>query len=191
MISECRVGGAGAGLPGLLSLGPTPNGLALDAEFFKPVPIAVDESFSLPAGVWTASAKATSGRGPQVANNRVEICSFSLPRSAPAKARRLRARPMTMHYKGGRCASASAYQHTINQHYQQLSTHYQHTINTLSTHYQHTINTINTLSTVLRGSVFSFSRYAPRSVIRIASQNNQKWYRSGMHTTYHFWCGWG
>ena len=46
---------------------------------------AVDESsFFLIKDVWQQSVKAASGWGPQVANARVERCSFSLHRSAPA-----------------------------------------------------------------------------------------------------------
>ena len=48
---------------------------------------AVDESsFFLIKDVWQQSVKAVSGWGPSVANVRVERCSFSLPRSAPAQA---------------------------------------------------------------------------------------------------------
>ena len=49
---------------------------------------AVDESSCFwIKDVWQQSVKAASGWGPQVANVRVERCSFSLPRSAPAQAR--------------------------------------------------------------------------------------------------------
>ena len=60
------------------------------ADFFSQALalLAVDESSCFwIKNVWQQSVKAASGWGPQVANARVERCSFSLPRSAPAQAR--------------------------------------------------------------------------------------------------------